>query len=175
MSNRLPEPWQAQAEKLDDEQKKRKLEFKAVLSQLNLGDWAHIHVSPRPKPKVPEAKMSDITRPELDAKLETIEAKMDARIARIETSVEGFLGEASKLRAELSHAKWWAIGTAVAVLTVFAGFLQFGLQSQKDENARFAGYMREDVKVISTEAREISKTLGELRIQLERQPSSQDQ
>lgn len=107
-------------------------------------------------------RMTEITRPELDAKLELIEARMDARIARIESSVEGFKEEAGLLRAELSHAKWWAIGTAIAVLAIFLGALQWGLSMQKEENARFSGYIREDVK-------EMSKTLTEMRLLLERQ------
>lgn len=35
--------------------------------------------------------MNDITRPELDAKLELIEARMDGRVASIESKIDGFL------------------------------------------------------------------------------------
>lgn len=118
--------------------------------------------------------MNDITRPELDAKLELIEARMDARIARIESSVEGFKDEAGKLRTELSHAKYWAIGTAVAVLAVFASFLQWGLQSQRDENARFNSYLREDVKAAAAQNQQLlndAKALLE-QIRAQQAPSS---
>ena len=107
--------------------------------------------------------MNDITRPELDAKLELIEARMDARIARIESSVEGFKDEAGKLRTELSHAKYWAIGTAIAVLAIFAGFLQWGLQAQRDENARFSGYLREDVQESRQVLEQAKSLLEEIR------------
>ncbi|MCO6057337.1 hypothetical protein NG726_11715 [Pseudomonas sp. MOB-449] len=113
--------------------------------------------------------MTEITRPELDAKLELIESRMDVRIARIEASVEGFKEEAGQLRAELSNAKWWAIGTAIAVLGIFLGALQWGLSMQKEENARFSGYIREDVKSIGDDVNEMSKGLTEIRILLERQ------
>lgn len=119
--------------------------------------------------------MTDITRHELDAKLETIEARLDARVARIEASVSGFKEEASQFRAELSHAKWWAIGTAVAVLSIFAAFMQWGLQAQKDENARFSGYMREDVKQIGASVQDITKAVIEMRITLEQQKAQDKQ
>ncbi|GLU38853.1 hypothetical protein [Pseudomonas sp. NBRC 100443] len=122
------------------------------------------------------ATMTDpISRPELDAKLEAIEARMDARIARIESAVSGFQSEASQFRAELSSAKWWAIGTAIAVLAIFLGTLQWGLSAQKEENARFSSYIRDDVKDISSNVQEIAKSVGEMRIKAESQRAEQKQ
>lgn len=109
-----------------------------------------------------------VTRPELDAKLEAIEARMDARIARIENAVSGFQDEAGKLRSELSNAKWWAIGTAIAVLAIFMATIQWGLQAQKEENARFSSYIREDVKDISDDVGDIAKAVNEMRISIEK-------
>jgi hypothetical protein len=114
-------------------------------------------------------RMNDITRHELDAKLELIEARLDNRVARIESAVDGFKGEAEQLRSELGNAKWWAIGTAIAVLSIFATFMQWGLQAQKDENARFNAYMREDVKEIGSSVQDITKAVMEMRITLEQQ------
>lgn len=111
-----------------------------------------------------------ISRPELDAKLEAIEARMDARIARIESAVSGFQAEASQFRSELASAKWWAIGTAIAVLAIFLGTLQWGLSAQKEENARFSSYMRDDVKAIADDVRDISRSVSELRIKAESAP-----
>lgn len=94
--------------------------------------------------------MNDITRHEIDARLEALETRLDARVQNIETAVAGFKEEARALRTELSHAKWWALGTAVAVLAVVMGALQWGLTSQRAENAQFAGYLREDVRTIAS-------------------------
>lgn len=76
----------------------------------------------------------EITRPELDAKLELIETRMDARVDRMEAQVtksveaidralDGLRETVSEIKTDnretrsiISNAKWWAIGTAVAVL-----------------------------------------------------------
>ncbi|RRV80381.1 hypothetical protein [Stutzerimonas stutzeri] len=99
--------------------------------------------------------MNDITRHEIDARLEALETRLDARVQNIENAVVGFKDEARQLRTELSHAKWWAIGTAVAVLSIFAGVLQWGLQSQRDENARFSSYLRDDVKAAAVQNQQL--------------------
>jgi hypothetical protein len=82
-----------------------------------------------------------VTRPELDAKLEAIESRMDARVARIEAKFDAYLtvAEARDRRIEerfqriqrdmvdikntLANTKWWAIGTGIAVLAIFIGAL----------------------------------------------------
>lgn len=124
-------------------------------------------------PKPHTSPMTDqVTRAELDAKLETIEARMDARIARIENAVSGFQEEAIKLRSELSSAKWWAIGTAIAVLAIFMATIQWGLQAQKEENARFSSYIRDDVKDINNDVGDIAKSVNEMRISIEKREYS---
>ncbi len=57
-----------------------------------------------------------ITRPELDAKLATIEAKMDGRIARIEDAVRDIRDSLSSTRRNV----WGA--AAVTIAAVLAGF-----------------------------------------------------
>ncbi len=140
-----------------------------IREMLERGAVPHPSARDREPERTHTEAMTEITRPELDAKLELIESRMDARIARIEASVAGFKEEAGQLRAELSNAKWWAIGTAIAVLGIFLGALQWGLSMQKEENARFSGYIREDVKSIGDDVSEMSKSLTEMRILLERQ------
>lgn len=39
-----------------------------------------------------DRRMTDLTREEVDAKLETIEARMDGRLAAIQASIDGFMG-----------------------------------------------------------------------------------
>lgn len=117
--------------------------------------------------------MTNISREELDAKLQVLQVSLDHRVQSIESSVLAFSAEASRLRNEMSHAKWWAIGTAFAVLSIFAGVLMWGLTAQKDENARFNSYMREDVKEISSSVREISSAVQELRLRMEERNNEQ--
>lgn len=126
----------------DDRQTKR-LAALAAAESIQVGDFAELEIA-QPTPHT--NRMNDITRHEIDARLEALEARLDARVQNIENAVVGFKDEARLLRNELAHAKWWAIGTAIAVLSIFVGFLQWGLQSQRDENARFNSYLREDVK-----------------------------
>ncbi|MNO05587.1 hypothetical protein D3C81_2270370 [compost metagenome] len=47
------------------------------------------------------------------------------------------------------------------------GTLQWGLSAQKEENARFSNYLRDDVKSISAGVTEISKSVTEIRIKAE--------
>jgi hypothetical protein len=76
----------------------------------------------------------EITRHELDAKLELIETRMDGRVLQIENQVAKSIesteraidvvretmstlqDENKQTRSSISAAKWWAIGTGVAVL-----------------------------------------------------------
>ena len=78
-------------------------------------------VEPLPKshkeweaPKMPD----DVSRYELDAKLESIAARMDARVAKIEAGIETITHETRELRAESRSTKWWTIGTGIAVVGV---------------------------------------------------------
>lgn len=69
-------------------------EIKSAVMQ-DYPDIYHIAATPRGRDKSaaePHTKsMNDITRHELDAKLETIEARMDGRVASIESKIDGFL------------------------------------------------------------------------------------
>ncbi len=61
-------------------------------------------------------KMADEVSPrELDAKLQSIEARVDARVARIEAGVETIAHETRELRAEFQSMKLWTMGTGIAV------------------------------------------------------------
>ena len=66
------------------------------------------------------------TRPELDAKLETIEARMDGRLARIEDAVNRISEDNAATRSSISSLKTTTVVTAVgAVLTVLFGVAAF--------------------------------------------------
>lgn len=88
--------------------------------------------------------MTAITRPELDAKLETIDARMDARVAAIQASLDGYASrmEERALRTDdrfkriedslqgtqsaISNLKSTTIVTAIgAVLTIILGVAAF--------------------------------------------------
>ncbi|WP_330113949.1 hypothetical protein SA496_14345 [Pseudomonas sp. JS3066] len=105
----------------------------------------------------------------MERRLEFLEDRVDARTERIQQSLNDLRMDVGDLRSELSHAKWWAIGTAIAVLGIFLGVIQWGLSMQKEENARFSGYIREDVKSIGDDVKEMNKGLTEMRVLLERQ------
>lgn len=65
--------------------------------------------------------MDDISRPELDAKLEAVEARMDSRLARMEVVVERTSKDVERVASEASNFKWWAIGTAIATVVGLYG------------------------------------------------------
>lgn len=113
--------------------------------------------------------MNDIRRQEIDLKLQLIEERLDRKVTDIANAVTDIKGTNVATQTAVSNAKWWAIGTAIAVLAIFLGTLQWGLQSQKEENARFNSYVREDIKSISESVKEISKAVTELRIKAEAQ------
>ena len=79
------------------------------------------------QPLPDDKPMAEITREELDAKLETIETRMDARISSIETKIDHFIEkvdersnrlEASmaEVRSDSKSLRWWLAGTAVATV-----------------------------------------------------------
>lgn len=71
----------------------------------------------------------DITRPELDAKLEAVEARMDARITRIEAVGESIQHETRSIKA-------WVMASIVAViLTGFAATVAVILGVTANQNA----------------------------------------
>lgn len=111
--------------------------------------------------------MNDISREEIDTKLQLIEERLDRKVSDIAKSVGDFQAANQRTVDALQNAKWWAIGTAIAVLAVFMGTLQWGLSAQKEENARFSAYIREDVKSIGDDVKEISKAVTEMRVRAE--------
>jgi len=89
-------------------------------------------------------QMNDITRYELDAKLETIEARMDGRVASIEAKIDSFLSAQAErdkrvdldiarmaesqagIRADIKSMKTTTIVTAItAVLAIVFGIATF--------------------------------------------------
>ncbi|MNJ28712.1 hypothetical protein D3C77_232580 [compost metagenome] len=119
------------------------------------------------KHQVHTGRMNNITREEIDTKLQLIEERLDRKVSDIAKSVSDFQAANQRTVDALQSAKWWAIGTAIAVLAVFMGTLQWGLSAQKEENARFSNYLRDDVKSISAGVTEISKSVTEIRIKAE--------
>tara|TARA_R100000655_G_scaffold48076_1_gene85450 strand:+ start:324 stop:818 length:495 start_codon:yes stop_codon:yes gene_type:complete len=77
--------------------------------------------------------METVSRPELDAKLETIEAKMDGRVARIESSVQRIVdmaaeikGENRDIRKSISSLKTTAVVVAISsVIAIVFGVVAF--------------------------------------------------
>lgn len=114
--------------------------------------------------------MNNISRSELDTKLQLIEERLDRKVSDIATSVADLKSSNQQTVRALNNSKFWAIGTAIAVLAIFLSTLQWGLSAQKEENARFSSYIREDVKSISDDMKDVAKTLTEIRVKLE--PSS---
>jgi uncharacterized protein YoxC len=111
--------------------------------------------------------MNDFTREEIDAKLQLIEERLDRKVSDIASAISDLKTSNQQTVSALSNAKWWAIGTAIAVLAIFLSTVQWGLSAQKEENARFSSYMREDVKGIADDVKDISKSVTEMRIKLE--------
>ncbi|POA26359.1 MULTISPECIES: hypothetical protein [unclassified Pseudomonas] len=150
------------------------------MSQFEKGIFNEGHL-PRPKfvrgdnhAKTPNtAAMTNITREEIDAKLQLIEERLDRKVSDIATAISDLKTSNQQTVNALSNAKWWAIGTAIAVLAIFLSTVQWGLSAQKEENARFSSYIREDVKGIADDVKDISKSVTEMRIKLESKSSEQ--
>ncbi len=67
-----------------------------------------------------------LTRPELDAKLETIEAKMDGRLLRMEAIAERISEDVRETRRDIKTLKTTVITTAIiAALTIVFGIAGF--------------------------------------------------
>lgn len=67
-------------------------------------------------------QMNAPTREEFDAKLETIEARMDTRIATLEGKFELMFHRMDRMSQDLSNAKWWLLGAVFTILFGVAGF-----------------------------------------------------
>jgi hypothetical protein len=86
---------------------------------------------------------TDMTRPEMDAKLEASEAKVDARLATFETSVKtGFAelrAEMADLRTEIHKSAAdiikWGIITALGLATATVSILTFVINNAGRQTA----------------------------------------
>lgn len=97
--------------------------------------------------KYDSARMNDITREEFNAKLETIEVKMDARVESISSKIEGFLSAQAErdkrldeslagmrrdidklgsLKLNIWGAMLTAVGLGVAITALSVSFYQTG-------------------------------------------------
>ena len=141
-------------------------QIESLLSETDRVSDAEISMD-TPEQRSHTQPMNDISRSELDTKLQLIEERLDRKVSDIAASVETLKASNKSTLDALGNAKWWAIGTAIAVLTVFLGTLQWGLSAQKEENARFSSYIREDVKSIGDDMKDVAKTLTEIRVKLE--------
>lgn len=67
-----------------------------------------------------------LTRPELDAKLEAIEARLEGRVARIEDSIKGLVEANRDTRAAIGSLKTTTVITAIsAVIAIVFGVAAF--------------------------------------------------
>jgi len=89
-----------------------------ALAAANEEEWPYDdpwHDRPMATPPMPE-----INRPELDAKLELIETKMDARIGRIESKIENLIEVVKDSKDESSEArrsfKSWGMSVIITVV-----------------------------------------------------------
>jgi ElaB/YqjD/DUF883 family membrane-anchored ribosome-binding protein len=110
-------------------------------------------------------RMSDqVTRVELDAKLETIEAKVEGRLARIDDRLTSISTQISEQR----NTAWKAAGVVIA--TFIAGFALFVASFDSGrETATVAAEARADTKQALQEMREV---LREFKSSLPAPPAS---
>jgi len=71
-----------------------------------------------------------VTHYELGAKIEAIEARMDSRVQHIQQIFEHMQSDLSEMKEdrkefkqELKNAKWWALGTGIAIISILVGIL----------------------------------------------------
>jgi len=106
-----------------------------------------------------------ISRPELDAKLETIGAKMDGRLARIEDRFTGLERRFDKLETMLDKQKytaWAAAGATIVAVSgiVFAAYaMGFGAFDSGRETAKLAADAQHQTSAALTEIRQIVESL----------------
>jgi hypothetical protein len=62
---------------------------------------------------------------------------MDSRIRRMESLVERSVSSTDELKTEFRNAKWWAIGTALVLFTIFLGVLYFVSQQEQSWTETF--------------------------------------
>lgn len=106
--------------------------LKAALLELNLqsaaNDTGAFEIAAK-QPRPDNSTMSDqITRPELDAKLATIDARMEGRLARIDdrlASIEGRIGEQKR-------SVWAAAAATIATIVATAALVVSSFDSGRD-------------------------------------------
>ena len=109
--------------------------------------------------------MNGPTREEFNAKLETIETRMDARVASIERLIAEAIASSHKTRSDIKNLKWTMIATAIATVLGIAAFnatvlsnmvapfesgkntaaAQAEVQKHSEETAAFLKQIREDL------------------------------
>lgn len=95
-----------------------------------------------------------ITRPELDAKLGTIEAKMDGRLARIEDSIAGIKESVAAQKSALWYATATIIATFVAVFAIYVAAFDSGR-----DTAQVAAQAQQETAAALTQIRQIVSDL----------------
>lgn len=76
--------------------------------------------------------MPHVTHYELDAKLDVIETRMDAKIDRIEATGKRIEATCEELKKEFRNGKWWAIGTAIAAVGLIFTVIQLNVSWQQN-------------------------------------------
>ena len=110
--------------------------------------------------------MNGPTREEFNAKLETIETRMDARVASIERLLVEAIAAAHRTRSDIKNLRWTMIATAIATVPGIAAFnatvlsnmvasfesgkntaaVQADIKKQSEETAALIKKMREDLE-----------------------------
>jgi Flp pilus assembly protein TadB len=157
-----------------------------------LSDDAGSRVADAPEPAYDEP-MTQITRPELDAKLETIEARMDGRVAAIQASLDGYASrmEERALRTDdrfkrieeslqdtqsaISSLKSTTIVTAIgAVLTIVLGVAAFNATVLSNMVASFESGKNTSMaqQEVKRQSEETAALLKQIQQQVSGQPKS---
>lgn len=122
------------------------------------------------------AVMTTVTTDLLNARLKTVETRMDARITAIETAIAGLIQSQSEMRADIKNLKSTMIVTAIASVlavgainaTVFSNMLA-AFQSGKDIAAAQAGIIQTGKEVVIAQAgiiqsaKEVAASQAEIR------------
>lgn len=112
--------------------------------------------------------MTTVTTDLLNARLKTVETRMDARITAIETAIAGLIQSQSEMRADIKNLKSTMIVTAIASVlavgainaTVFS-YMLAAFQSGKDIAAAQAGIIQSAKEIAASQA-EISRLSKEV-------------
>lgn len=137
-----------------------------ILSLAAYAPEGHVRTLPNNNDLPHNRSMTEpLTRPELDAKLETIEARMDGRIARIEdrfASMEKTIDQIVRALESQKNVPWKAAAATIAAMiaTVIAvaafGFSAF---DSGRETAKMAADARQETAATLSEIRQIVRDL----------------